>query len=134
MKVSVKKYAEALALSLKKDEDKDSHKDKMKSFLSILRKNKKLKVLKRFMPAFRTEWYKISGKIEVKVTVPHKLDEKEREELAHLLKQAFGKEVILEVHTDPEILGGLKMDVGEYVIDGTLIKNLQMLKTKIVNN
>jgi F-type H+-transporting ATPase subunit delta len=134
MKVSVKKYAEALALSLKGDESPDSYKEKIDNFLKLLQKRKKLKLTKRFFPAFKDEWYKIIKKIEVKVTVPHRLEEAEKEELSKLLGSAFGKEVIMNVHVDNGIIGGLKLEAGEYVIDGSLAKNLEMLKAQIISS
>lgn len=134
MKVSVKKYALALALSLKGEKDEDLCNEKIHNFLKLLQKRKKLKMTKRFIPAFKKEWYRISERIEVNVTIPYQFSEKEETELVELLKEAFEKDVILEVKVDEKIIGGLKMQIDEYVIDGTLEKNLEMLKTQILSN
>lgn len=119
-------------MSLKGDEDDVLYKEKINNFLRLLQKRKKLKLTKRFVQAFKDEWYKIIKKIEVKATVPHRLDEAEKEDLIKLLRSAFEKEVILDVHVDNGIIGGLKLEAGEYVIDGTLVKNLEMLKAQII--
>ncbi len=131
MKVSVKKYALALALSLKGEKDETLCDEKIHNFLKLLQKRKKLKLAKRLMPAFKKEWYRLSEKVEVNVTIPYKFSEKEEAELIELLKEAFKKDVILEVKVDEKIIGGLKMQIDEYVIDGTLEKNLEMLKTRM---
>lgn len=133
MKVSVKKYANALALSLKGDKDESSCDEKIQNFLKLLQKRKKFKLTKRLIPVFKDEWYKISEKIEVKVLVPYALDDKEKEDLAEMFKEALKREVVLNVEVDNSIIGGLKIQIGEYVIDGTLVKNLAMLKTQMID-
>lgn len=133
MKVSVKKYANALALSLKGDKDESSCDEKIQNFLKLLQKRKKFKLTKRLIPVFKDEWYKISEKIEVKVLVPYAFDDKEKEDLAEMFKEALKKEVVLNLEVDNSIIGGLKIQIGEYVIDGTLVKNLAMLKTQMID-
>lgn len=133
MKVSVKKYANALALSLKGDRDESSCDEKIQNFLKLLQKRKKFKITKRLIPVFKDEWYRISGKVEVKVAVPYAFDDAERETLAEMFKEVLKKEVVLNVEVDDSIIGGLKIQIGEYVIDGTLAKNLAMLKMQMTD-
>ncbi len=129
MKVSIRKYAEALAESVEEGESEE----KMKNFLAMMRKKKKGRMLKRFPSVFKEVWNERKGVMEIKVTSPYELSKAEEEELADRLGKILKKEIMLEVSVEPRVIGGLKLEFGEYVIDGTVIKNLELLKAKFVS-
>lgn len=62
-----------------------------------------------------------------KVTVRTPLDEQRRERLAQALNRIYGRELTLDVTVDPEVLGGLKVQVGDEVIDGTVLARVSEL-------
>lgn len=59
-----------------------------------------------------------------KVTVSQPLDESRRQRLTRALSRVYGRELILDVVVDPQILGGLKVQVGDEVIDGSMAARL----------
>ena len=71
--------------------------------------------------------------IELTVTLPHEATKEELKELADSLGHAVKKEVILKQKVDKKVIGGMKLEFDDYVIDGTVLKRLEMLKTAIVN-
>ncbi|MFA5821219.1 MAG: ATP synthase F1 subunit delta [Candidatus Gracilibacteria bacterium] len=129
MKVSIKKYAEALAESIEEGKSEE----KMKNFLAMMRKKKKGRLLKRFPAVFKEVWNDRKGIVEIKVTTPYELGKAEEEELSERLGKTLKKEIVLEVSVEPRVIGGLKLEFGEYVIDGTVVKNLELLKAKFVS-
>lgn len=48
----------------------------------------------------------------------------QRERLAQILRQAYGREVQLNVIVDPDVLGGLRIQVGAQVVDSTVLSRL----------
>lgn len=57
--------------------------------------------------------------------------EQELEELAQKLSSSTGKKVILKLTVDPSLLGGVKIRMGDQIVDGTVAKKLQMLKENL---
>lgn len=74
------------------------------------------------------------GKILVKVSSVKKISEKDKKELVHNLREHYaGKDVILEENIDERLLGGLRLEVNDEVIDFSIknrIKKLQAHLTK----
>ena len=58
------------------------------------------------------------------VTVATVLDEERSERLSNALRRLYGKPVMLQVLLDPEVLGGIRVQVGDEVIDGTVLRRL----------
>ena len=56
MKISIRKYAEALAESLKGKESTADANERIENFLKILRRNRKTKLLRRFFTVFEKVW------------------------------------------------------------------------------
>ncbi|HQA06582.1 MAG TPA: F0F1 ATP synthase subunit delta [Syntrophomonadaceae bacterium] len=51
--------------------------------------------------------------------------------LAEKLSVSMGKTVQLKVSVDPALLGGVKIRLGDQIIDGTVAKKLEMLKEQL---
>lgn len=135
MKISLKKYAAALCESLfSEKKDSDEVQNKMQNFFELLRKRKQLKLLKRFYTAFSEVWNEKKGRLDVKVIYPYEPDDIEVKALSSALSQNLGKEVIMHVKVDEKVIGGFRLEFGEHVIDGTVKKNLEILKTKLVSS
>lgn len=133
MKLSIKKYAQALADSLKESKGEEVN-TRIKNFLRFLQNKKKSRILKRFSTVFKEVWNEKNGVVEVKLTLPYEPSESEIENLANLFEKSFGKKVVIEPVVEKKVIGGMKLEFGEYVIDGTLSKNLELLKSKLVSN
>jgi len=59
------------------------------------------------------------------------LDLAERERLSAALQRTYGKAVHLNVVVDPSVLGGLAVEVGEELIDGTVAGRLEEARRRI---
>jgi F-type H+-transporting ATPase subunit delta len=134
MKITLKKYAEALAESLLDEKSGTDAGQKIGNFLRILRKNKKTKFLKRFLPIFSDIWYARKGIMRVKITTPYKYGDEETESLKKMLSDIFKKKIIVQEKEDKNAIGGFKMEFADYVMDGTIKKNLEILESRLSNN
>jgi F-type H+-transporting ATPase subunit delta len=65
------------------------------------------------------------------VTAAVPLTEQQRERLASSLTTQFGRDVQLNVVVDPDVVGGLRVTVGDEVIDGTLASRLNEAQRRI---
>lgn len=65
------------------------------------------------------------------VTVAAPLEEGQEARLKDILSKKYGREVDVHVGIDPTIVGGMKVQVGSDVIDGTLSTRLKHVETAI---
>ena len=134
MKISIRKYAEALAESLKGKESTADANESIENFLKILRKNRKTKLLRRFFTVFEKVWMEKNNQLGVKAVFPSDPSEVEKSEMEKSLSEALGKDVILSAFVDEKMIGGLKLEFDDYVVDGSIRKNLEILKIKLINS
>lgn len=67
----------------------------------------------------------------VRSAVP--LTDGERERLARTLARQYGHEVRLNLIVDPEVIGGVRIDVGDDVVEGTVAGRLEAARRQIAS-
>ena len=73
-----------------------------------------------------------AGRVRAVVTTAVELPSVEQDELARKLGVQLGKEIALRAEVDPRVLGGLKIQYGDRLIDATVATRLQQLRRRIV--
>jgi F-type H+-transporting ATPase subunit delta len=63
--------------------------------------------------------------------VAQPLDDSTRQRLAEALSQHYEREIHLNVIVDPDVIGGVRVDIGDEVIDGTVLNRLQDARRRI---
>jgi F-type H+-transporting ATPase subunit delta len=71
------------------------------------------------------------GEVVAHVSAAADLSDAQRTRLTEVLTRIYGHPVSLQLHIDPELLGGLNIAVGDEVIDGTLSSKLAAAETKL---
>ena len=74
-----------------------------------------------------------AGRVRATVTTAVELDPEEREKLARRLSQQLGKEIRIASVVDKRILGGLKLQYGDRLIDASLSTRLQQLRRRLAD-
>jgi F-type H+-transporting ATPase subunit delta len=74
-----------------------------------------------------------AGRVRATVTTAVDLDPEERGHLVDQLSQRLGKEVRLSTAVDKRILGGLKLQYGDHLIDASLATRLQQLRRRLAD-
>jgi F-type H+-transporting ATPase subunit delta len=59
------------------------------------------------------------------------LDDEQRERLGAVLRAAYGREVRLNVEVVPDIVGGIRVRIGDEVIDGTVASRLAEARRRL---
>ena len=67
----------------------------------------------------------------VKVVSAVELSAKQRGRLADILRSAYGREVQINASVDPHVIGGIRVQVGSEVVDGTVLSRLDEARQKI---
>ncbi|GAB3189939.1 F0F1 ATP synthase subunit delta [Nesterenkonia suensis] len=65
------------------------------------------------------------------VTVAKELDEAHRRRLSSSLDRYFGRELRLDVVVDPSVVGGIRVQVGDEVVDSTVATRLSELNRRL---
>jgi F-type H+-transporting ATPase subunit delta len=72
------------------------------------------------------------GRVRAAITVARDADPLTRQVIAERLSQAIGKDVIAAFVTDPAILGGTIVKIGDQVYDGSVRKRLGRLRRQLL--
>lgn len=128
MKVSLRKYAKALCESLDKEKDAKVVNQKIQNLLNILTKRKQGKMIRQLPAAFKNLWFKMHNQMDVKVVLAEDPTKEEVKNIEKLLSAAFDKDVIITTSVDPDVIGGMKLEFDDSIIDNTVSANLEKLK------
>ena len=72
-----------------------------------------------------------AGRVRATVTSAVELGSRDRDRVAVELSQRLGKTVTMQVEVDPRILGGLKIQYGDRLIDASVATRLQQLRRRL---
>jgi F-type H+-transporting ATPase subunit delta len=72
------------------------------------------------------------GRLHVEVTLAHQPDAAAEQRITAELGRILGRTVLPNIHVDPALLGGIVVRYGDRVLDGSLRRRLQSLRTRMV--
>lgn len=97
------------------------------NFLGVLADNRRLADLPSMIRAFAAIAADARGEITADVTTAHPLLDSQLAELSAKLAQREGRSVKLRTRVDPAVLGGLVVQIGSQMIDGSIRTRLNSL-------
>ena len=71
------------------------------------------------------------GRVHATVTTAVELSPKDRDRVADELSTRLGKKVLMDVVVDATILGGLKLQYGDHLVDASVATRLQQLRRRL---
>ncbi|NWG14302.1 MAG: ATP synthase F1 subunit delta [Acidobacteria bacterium] len=71
------------------------------------------------------------GVVAATVTIAGRLTERQTAELREKISGVTGREVKMELHSDPGLIGGLVLRIGSTVYDGSVRRQLSEIKTRL---
>jgi len=131
---SIKNLAQAIYESSLNKEGKDLDVAIDKCALYLKNKNllgKKEEILEALEKIINKE----NGVVKAKVTTEIKLKTEVAKEIEEFIKKKYKiKEVILEEQVDKKLLGGIKIEIGDDIIDATLTNKIKQLQDYLITN
>ncbi len=98
------------------------------NFIRVVAHNRRLFVMPDIITQFRRLMAAHRGEVAAEVVSAEPLSDKHAAALREALKAAIGKDVALHARVDPTLIGGLIVQVGSRMIDGSLRTKLNSLK------
>mgnify|MGYP000259150062 CR=1 FL=1 len=90
----------------------------------------------RLFPAIVEESIRLANAarniIEAKVTAAIELGQAEQQALIAKLSALTGKNIVLRINVDPQIIAGLVVRIGDRVIDGSVVNRLASMKAALL--
>lgn len=71
------------------------------------------------------------GEVVAQVSAAAQLSDAQRTRITEVLSRIYGRPVTVQLQTDPELLGGLSISVGDEVIEGTLSSRLAAAEAQL---
>jgi F-type H+-transporting ATPase subunit delta len=105
--------------------------ERIVNFLELLAERHRMPVLFRIRRVFDALWAEENKLLEVTVTSATELDEGLVNEIGKRIEEQTDRRVELSSNVDPDVLGGLRVRVGNMVLDATVRNRLEQLRKQV---
>ncbi len=100
-------------------------------FLELLAERHRMPALFRIRRAFDTLWRKNQNLLPVSITSAIELDEDTTKSIGSKIEEQTGQTVELTSSVDPDVLGGLVIQVGNMVLDSSVRSRLDRVRREV---
>ena len=104
------------------------------NFLKLLVDKSRINHLKEICKEYKKQYYFHYNIKEAKVYSSSKLSDEKIEELKKTLEEKYNNKFIINTYIDESLIAGLKVIVGDLVIDGSISNKLNRMKESIIAN
>jgi F-type H+-transporting ATPase subunit delta len=110
----------------------DAASELFQKFLHVLTENNRLGLLRDVSAAYQAIRDRQAGRVRVLVRSAAPLSDSQQADLRKTLADRLDKQPILTVRVEPELLGGLVVQVGDRVYDSSVRTRLESLKNTLM--
>jgi len=109
--------------------------DVLYRFLHVVNDKGRLAALLAITRAFGELMAERNGIVEADIWIPASLAPDQRENLGDRLAKAVGaQQVVIHQYTDPSLIGGMKIRVGDTLIDASVAKQLRQMRQRMIES
>lgn len=109
----------------------DQLEPKVANFVTLLAEHQRLPVLGEIHAQFEIARDEYERRVEVNIISAYKLSEEQQNTLAQALKKRLDREISITTSVDDSLIGGVIIQAGDTVIDGSLRGRLAELKSSL---
>jgi F-type H+-transporting ATPase subunit delta len=106
---------------------------KLRNLLSTVIDNGRLSVLPEIASQFRTLVNDRGGIADAQVVSAFPLDAGQQASLAKVLEKRFGRQLKVAVAVDPTLIGGVRVTVGDEVLDTSVVARLEQMRAALTH-
>jgi F-type H+-transporting ATPase subunit delta len=105
----------------------------VRNFLRLLVDKRREAVFEEAARLFDERAERDAGVVKVELTTAVPVPDGVRETLVRSLEQSLGKKVELTLTVDEQVLGGVRLRIGDRIADASLRQRLESLRTRLVS-
>ncbi|MEO8744782.1 MAG: ATP synthase F1 subunit delta [Candidatus Dormiibacterota bacterium] len=105
--------------------------DEATNFAMLLIESNRVRDVAEIQDEFERLADEAVGRVRATVTTAVELSTSDRHQVAEDISSRLGKEVRLDVVVDPRILGGLKLQYGDRLVDASVAARLEQLRRRL---
>jgi len=98
-----------------------------RNLIQLLVHNRRLSVLAEIRELFEQLKLEDEGKLEAKISSAFPMEDAQRNQVVNLLSSRFKRKINATVTVDPDLIGGVKVEVGDKVWDASVRGRLQTM-------
>ena len=106
----------------------------LKNFFLLLIKKKRIFFVRKISDSFLKLCSKKRGEIKASLISSKELSENELNEISKDLSQSMGSTIIFDYKLDEELIGGLKLQIGSFMIDTSIRNKLKKYEQAMLEN
>lgn len=104
------------------------------NFLGVLIENRRLNALVGIVQAYKKAVSVLAGEQDVCIETASKLTAAQQKEVQKKIETALGSSVSMQTKVTPEILGGMIVTIGSYMVDDSVRRKIDRLGAALKNN
>lgn len=108
--------------------------DLLYRFIQVVNVKGRLDILHEILRAYGLLLDERNGVVEGDIYVAKRMDESEAQAVADRISAAVGLNVVLKQHEQPELIGGMKVRVGDKLIDGSVATQLRLMRESLIKS
>jgi F-type H+-transporting ATPase subunit delta len=109
----------------------DGANERLVNFLELLIENHRMPVIFRIRSEYDRLWEQENRLLAVVLTSAVELDEQTIEDLGARIGERTGRTVTLTKRVDPDILGGIVVQVGNSILDASIRNRLEQMRKQV---
>ena len=106
----------------------------VEDFLGVLNEKNRLNLLTEIAGAYLALLEDQLSKVEVDVTVAHRLDDQQLEEVRQRVSSALKRDAVVHQYVDESIIGGVLLRVQDQMIDASVRYQLQAIRDRMLSS
>tara|TARA_Y100000768_G_C23850947_1_gene620950 strand:+ start:103 stop:660 length:558 start_codon:yes stop_codon:yes gene_type:complete len=114
--------------------DKFNYSKSLKNFFLLLIEKRRIFFVKKIFESFLKICSRERGEIKASLISSKDLSEVELEEISKDLSKTMGSKLKFDYKFDKELIGGLKLQLGSFMIDTSIKNKLKKYKQKMLEN
>lgn len=108
--------------------------DGFERFVRMVFENRRVPLLKMMLRDFIIRYQRSQGKVKGHLRVVTAPPESLLEKLRSLVKAKTGLDAEIETTIDPSLIGGFVFDIDDYLIDASIVRQLDRIRAQFVDN
>ncbi len=101
-------------------------------FLLVLNDKGRLAQLESIVAAYDALVDEAHGRVEVDLWTAAPMGEEQLQAVTDRIREALGKEPVVHASTDESMMGGIKLRIGDQLVDGSLATRLRRLRQELL--